>query len=168
MRRNAHAHRHEQRAVRLTQEPRTSGVRRANSKDEQLHRSPNERSTVPAARGSVLDGASAADMYAQIVAGKLADVGERTGQRPGRLLSSQARTRDQFLTIGSLDRIPIHTCTTKELFAASIDHRQGFVLSLVDGATPIESIVDASPQAMHQVLSTLTELLSLGLIGFRS
>jgi hypothetical protein len=42
------------------------------------------------------------------------------------------------------------------------------VLSLVDGSTPIESIIDASPLAMHQVLSALTELLGLGLIGFRS
>ena len=168
MRRVAHADRSEQPAVPSTRGSPASGVRSAAPKGEQIHGSPNEHSTVPAPRSPAREGAIATDMYAQIVAGKLASVVDRVVQPPRRLLSSRARTRDQFAGLGSLDRIPVRACCAEELLTAPIDHRQGFVLSLVDGATTIESIVDASPQAMHQVLSTLTELLSLGLIGFRS
>jgi hypothetical protein len=165
MTRRAHARKYEPRSVPAWRAVGESGVRCLDAA-EPIHETPNEYSTVRAPRSSTLEGDGAADMYAQIVAGKLASVGEQQHRR--RLLSSRAATRDQFLALGSLEHIPVRTCSAKELLAASIDHRQGFVLSLVDGATPIQSIIDASPQAMHQVLSALTELLGLGLIGFRS
>ena len=166
MSRVAHAQRHARPAAPWTQGPPASGVRCAEPGEEPLQRRAHERSTIPTARGPAVKGAT--DVYAQIVAGKLASVVASAVQRPRHLGGPRATTRDQFILVGSLDRIPVRTCSRAELITASIDHRQGFVLSLVDGATAIESIIDASPQAMHQVLSALTELLSLGLIGFRS
>ena len=126
------------------------------------------RPTVPVSRNDVSPG-PAPDIYTRIMGGTLASVvGEaRPSPRTRKQKQPGARriTRDLFLSLGSLQCIPQRTSLATDLRDAAIDPRQAFVLSLVDGMTPIESIVDASPLPMHQVLVILENLLSLRLLS---
>ena len=47
----------------------------------------------------------------------------------------------------------------------SLDHRAGFLLSLVDGTARVEDIVDMSGMAQLEVLRTLVTLLEQGVIS---
>ena len=136
----------------------------------------SQRPTVPVPAPPRLPGALPAkdatrDIYSKIVTGTLASVSAvdppphavpaaKKRKQPG----ARRITRDLFLSLGSLDQIPRRTALAADLRAASIDPRQAFVLTLVDGMTPIESIVDVCPLPMHQVLVILEHLLSLRLL----
>jgi aminopeptidase-like protein len=48
-----------------------------------------------------------------------------------------------------------------------LDHWAGFVLSLVDGLTSVQDIVDLSPMPEHEVLNVLDRLHEHGLIRIR-
>jgi hypothetical protein len=151
------------------EDSRVSGVVRVARAMDRTDDDRDRRSTIPAPMCRVTDAdPHAIDIYARIIDGKLARVFDEPLPALRGIDPARATTLDQFLAVGSLDRIPVRTCSASELRMATIDHRKGFVLSLVDGATPIESIIDATPMAMHQVLTMLTDLLGRGLIGFRS
>lgn len=49
----------------------------------------------------------------------------------------------------------------------SLDHRQGFILSLVDGRTSVESVLDASAMPLLDALHILCELFEARLVGLR-
>ncbi len=144
-------------------EVRPSEVRRVAPPAPEVRSS--ERPTLPVPRCTV--SVPADDPYRVVLDGRLresrrAPALDLTSGRPGRPSSA---THDLIDALGSIDRVPYRVCSDAEVRAAPIDNTIAFVLSLVDGATSIESIIDASPVAMHRVLLALTQLVSLRLIG---
>ncbi len=69
--------------------------------------------------------------------------------------------------LGSFDRLPHVTATMHEVMMAKLDHREGFVLSLVDGASDIDTILDACPMPTHKTLRILHGLYVRGIVGLR-
>lgn len=69
--------------------------------------------------------------------------------------------------IGPLDRVPIVMVARDQLRWLSIDHRAGFVLSLVDGVSSLEMILDVSGMAELDALRILSELAQQRIISFR-
>ncbi len=70
--------------------------------------------------------------------------------------------------IGPLDRVPMVMVQPHELRWLSIDHRAGFLLSLVDGMSSIEMILDVSGMPLLDTLRILHELYQQRVISFRS
>ena len=84
--------------------------------------------------------------------------------------AEQCRTvlRQMYLTrVGPLDRVPIVMVARDQLRWLSIDHRTGFVLSLVDGVSSLEMILDVSGMPELDALRILSELAQQRIIAFR-
>jgi hypothetical protein len=69
--------------------------------------------------------------------------------------------------IGPMDRVPLVMVPRDQLRWLSIDHRAGFVLSLVDGVSSLEMILDVSGMPELDALRILTELAQQRIISFR-
>lgn len=69
--------------------------------------------------------------------------------------------------IGPLDRVPMVMVARDQLRWLSIDHRAGFVLSLVDGVSSLEMILDVSGMPELDALRILAELAQERIISFR-
>lgn len=69
--------------------------------------------------------------------------------------------------IGPLDRVPIVEVQRDQMRWLSLDHRAGFVLSLVDGVSSLEMILDVSGMATLDALRILYELVQQRIISFR-
>lgn len=76
--------------------------------------------------------------------------------------------RQMYITkIGPMDRVPMVMVPRDQLRWLSIDHRAGFVLSLVDGVSSLEMILDVSGMPELDALRILTELAQQRIISFR-
>jgi hypothetical protein len=71
---------------------------------------------------------------------------------------------DYLKILGSVDRIPHVRAAMSEILLAKLDHREGFVLSLIDGRSSIDSVLDASPMPTHKTLRILEGLRERNLI----
>ncbi len=69
--------------------------------------------------------------------------------------------------IGPLQRIPVVEVARDKLRWLSIDHRSGFVLSLVDGISSLEMILDVSGMPSLDALRILFELVEQRIISLR-
>jgi hypothetical protein len=69
--------------------------------------------------------------------------------------------------IGPLDRIPVVDIARDQLRWLSIDHRTGFILSLVDGISSLEMILDVSGMPPLDALRMLFELVQQRIISIR-
>lgn len=69
--------------------------------------------------------------------------------------------------IGPLDRVPVVMIPRDQLRWLSIDHKAGFVLSLVDGVSTLEMIIDVSGMAELDTLRILSELAQQRIISLR-
>ena len=69
--------------------------------------------------------------------------------------------------IGPLDRVPIVMVARDQMRWLTIDHRAGFVLSLVDGVSSLEMILDMCGMAELDALRILSELAQQRIISFR-
>ena len=69
--------------------------------------------------------------------------------------------------IGPLDRVPTVAVARDQLRWLSIDHRAGFVLSLVDGVSSLEMILDVSGMPELDTLRILSELTQQRIITLR-
>ncbi len=69
--------------------------------------------------------------------------------------------------VGPLDRVPTVAVARDQLRWLSIDHRAGFVLSLIDGVSSIEMILDVSGMPELDALRILSELVQQRIISFR-
>lgn len=69
--------------------------------------------------------------------------------------------------IGPLDRVPVVMVPRDQLRWLSIDHRAGFVLSLVDGVSTLEMIIDVSGMPELDTLRILSELAQQRIISLR-
>jgi hypothetical protein len=80
-----------------------------------------------------------------------------------------AQIADCYLErLGSREAVPYVAVARRELVALALDHWTGFVLSLVDGATSVEDILDVSPMPEHEALHVLDQLQERGLIKIRA
>ena len=76
--------------------------------------------------------------------------------------------RQMYITrIGPLDRVPLVMVARDQMRWLSIDHRAGFVLSLVDGVSSLEMILDVSGMPVLDALRILSELAQQRIISFR-
>lgn len=62
--------------------------------------------------------------------------------------------------------IPRVAVSTEECMRHAIDHREGFVLSLLDGCSNVETLVDIAGLPEPETLGVLCELCARGLIVF--
>ena len=76
---------------------------------------------------------------------------------------AHSRIRDAI----RLDGVPWLIVTYDELRELPLDHRVGFVVSLIDGRSTVEMIVDIACLAEGEALVILHELRALGAIEVR-
>jgi hypothetical protein len=69
--------------------------------------------------------------------------------------------------IGPLDRVPVVVVPRTQMRWLSMDHRAGFVLSLVDGSSTIDMILDVSGMPRLDALRILHELVQQKIVAFR-
>ena len=69
--------------------------------------------------------------------------------------------------IGPLGRVPSVAVARDQLRWLSIDHKAGFVLSLVDGVSSLEMIIDVSGMPELDTLRILSELVQQRIISLR-
>jgi hypothetical protein len=69
--------------------------------------------------------------------------------------------------IGSLERLPFLAIEPSLLCALRVNHRAGFVLSQVDGASNVQMILDVSPMRKLETLRILYQLIEQGIIDTR-
>ncbi len=69
--------------------------------------------------------------------------------------------------LGPLDRVPMVVVPRTQMRWLSIDHRAGFVLSLLDGSSSIEMILDVSGMPKLDALRILHELVQQKIVSFR-
>ncbi len=70
--------------------------------------------------------------------------------------------------LGPLDRIPTVIVQPTQLRWLSIDHRAGFVLSLIDGSSTLEMILDVSGMPKLDALRILHELLQAKIVSLKN
>jgi hypothetical protein len=69
--------------------------------------------------------------------------------------------------LGSLDRAPMVVVPRTQMRWLSMDHRAGFILSLIDGSSSIEMILDVSGMPKLDALRILHELVQQKIVAFR-
>jgi hypothetical protein len=74
---------------------------------------------------------------------------------------------EYYALIGPLDRVPYVRWSAQQMLAARLDHRDGFVLSRIDGKTDIDTLLDFCPMPTHRALRILYGLSKRGVVGFR-
>jgi hypothetical protein len=70
-------------------------------------------------------------------------------------------------SIGSLQKVPVVAAPLDEVHASTVDHRAGFVLAQVDGATNLEEILDVCGMSSLDALRIVSELARRQIIVFR-
>lgn len=82
--------------------------------------------------------------------------------------SCRATLRKMYAArLGSLDRVPTVAVAREQMRWLSIDHRAGFVLSLVDGVSTVEMLLDVSGMPALDALRILGELLQQRIIALK-
>ena len=69
--------------------------------------------------------------------------------------------------LAPLDRAPIVVVPRAQMRWLSIDHRAGFVLSLIDGQSTVETILDVSGMPKLDALRILHELVQQKIVAFK-
>jgi len=69
--------------------------------------------------------------------------------------------------LGPLDRIPMVVVPRTQMRWLSIDHRAGFILSLVDGSSSVDMILDVCGMPKLDALRILHELVQRKIVAFR-
>jgi hypothetical protein len=61
-------------------------------------------------------------------------------------------------------RVPRLTLRPRDLALLPLDHREGFLLSMIDGVTSIETILDVCAMPHHEALEILESLVQRGVL----
>jgi hypothetical protein len=69
--------------------------------------------------------------------------------------------------LGPLERTPMVVVPRTQMRWLSMDHRAGFILSLIDGSSSIEMILDVSGMSKLDALRILHELVQQKIVAFR-
>ena len=72
----------------------------------------------------------------------------------------QVRAAESFLA-----KIPRVAFAVDRIRAEHLDHRSGFVLSLLDGATTVEELLDVSGMSEEETLAVLEDLQARGIVS---
>lgn len=86
------------------------------------------------------------------------------------IYASECRAKLEALyafSMGSPYRIPALRVPREILRARNLDHRVGFVLSLIDGRSSVEEIIDLCPMRAPEVVKVLFDLVESGTIEVR-
>jgi hypothetical protein len=139
-------------------------VRRPASDEAALEKAaPKTREREMDDRVSLGDYSGALEIAEQIVAD---DPGNAVAQACAD--NCRAVLRQMYATrIGPLDRVPLVMVPRDQLRWLSIDHKAGFVLSLVDGVSNLEMIIDVSGMPELDTLRILSELAQQRIISLR-
>jgi DNA-nicking Smr family endonuclease len=65
------------------------------------------------------------------------------------------------------DAVPILAVPLAELTTRALDHRRGFMVSLVDGTSTVETLLDLSGMPEREAMELLGELLAQGVLAIR-
>jgi hypothetical protein len=84
-----------------------------------------------------------------------------------RAKSSSALEGIYAARLGPMTRMPIVTMGPSQIDGLGIDHRAGFLLSLVDGASTLEAILDVCGMAKLDAMRILHELVQRGAVKLR-
>ncbi|MEE8408584.1 MAG: hypothetical protein V3T05_03170 [Myxococcota bacterium] len=103
------------------------------------------------------------------------DVAERLLQAdPEHILALEAQklcheTLDQMCRskIGDVDVVPSVLVSPEEIIWLDLDHRSGFLLAQVDGASSFDEIIELSGMDVHESLRIMAGLVQKGVIGTR-
>ncbi|MEE2787525.1 MAG: hypothetical protein VX589_09315 [Myxococcota bacterium] len=71
----------------------------------------------------------------------------------------------QVSKLGALSHCPRVKLRQQEVVWQSLNHHEGFMISLVDGQTPYESIIEISAMPRAEAIKILSRLVQLGVIG---
>jgi hypothetical protein len=81
---------------------------------------------------------------------------------------SRAKLRAIYIgRLGSLEQVPVISTPPSELRWLALDHRAGFILSLIDGLSSIDDIIDISGMPQLEALRTLYTLSTQQIITLR-
>jgi hypothetical protein len=114
------------------------------------HQRPSMRPTAPPPRAEMPTFPTDLSEYAR----------ERTGPDHGDVSSTGALEFEP-------SRVPTLAVSREELVRLQLDHRSGFLLSLLDGVATAEMIVDVSGMPEEEALMALYDLYVRGVITFR-
>jgi hypothetical protein len=67
----------------------------------------------------------------------------------------------------TMTRVPVQLLGAEDARALRMDHRAGFVLSLVDGVSGVEAILDVCGMPRDEAMRILQELIDVGAIALR-
>jgi hypothetical protein len=66
----------------------------------------------------------------------------------------------------TLDLVPRLALSRRALLVQPLDHRAGFIVSLIDGKCSVETILDLSAMRRTEALRILRELATMGVVDF--
>jgi hypothetical protein len=94
-------------------------------------------------------------------------LGSRPDDKQARLCAQNSSLRlvEQYSSkIGPLTQVPKIALSDAEIRWLGLDHREGFVLSQIDGQSSVEELVDICGMSRLELFKTLIELLNRGAI----
>jgi hypothetical protein len=72
--------------------------------------------------------------------------------------------QDYLEQLGSLSQVPMLKVSPDELRGLSLDHRAGFLMSMIDGISSLEMILDMSAMPQLEVLRLVADLVKQGVV----
>lgn len=125
-------------------------------------------STVLDLEGEMIDRYALGDFSGALLAAELV-LGKQADHVEARKCAASCRERLGHLhlsRLGGATRVPSVAVDGSEVRWLGLDHRAGFLLSRVDGASTIDELVDLSGMARHEALKILVELMDAGALKF--
>jgi hypothetical protein len=89
-----------------------------------------------------------------------------TGIR-GRVVEAPDTSPQLPLAQDYMSRVPVVAVPADWITMTRIDHRAGYLLSRIDGAMNVETVLDISCMSTEETLELLEELIGLGLVTLR-
>jgi hypothetical protein len=114
--------------------------------------------------GEMIDRYALGDFTGALLAAELV-LGKQADHFEAKKCAASCRERLCHLhlsRLGGAARVPLVAVDGSEVRWLGLDHRAGFLLSHVDGASTIEELVDLSGMARHEALKILVELMDAG------
>ena len=95
---------------------------------------------------------------------------DRSGDLEAGLCAEECRTALEavkIFSVASLKRVPAVQLSSDQLFGRGLDHKAGFLLSLIDGGSSVEVILDLCAMPRAEALKVLYDLVQDGIVLFR-
>jgi hypothetical protein len=118
--------------------------------------------------GEMIDRYALGDFTGALLAAELV-LGKQADHVEAKKCATSCRERLCHLhlsRLGGANRVPLVAVEGSEVRWLGLDHRAGFLLSRVDGASSIDELVDLSGMARHEALKILVELMDAGALKF--